>query len=398
MRIFKKSVCIVMVLSILFSFNSFALKEETAYEKQISNPEEYMQLLWDEGYDAISADTIVCLLQQVQTVISIFTGRKTESKSFNITFDKFTSGVLNYVYENSGFDVSKILKNLPDINVPANIIVDTLKIDTTAFREQMYLKKAECDADGNGAMATVYHFLGVYLSIIEECLLYAEPTEDPDVYEVMLQFTYKDKTTETVKPGILVNTVTGECTNKDDSGIIGSGFNFSLSELMLYATVDCWMRDFGFCLLYDVVANAVPVIYNYDTRRFKFDYDGLSWMIQIWKGNYFAANGGEVGIYCRTPEKIGSFYECVDDDKMLYMTMEILHGDDVLVEKEREKHWWINGFNMCGKMYLPKSLTMKFTIEMPDKEMLEAFTGAIDNHYKHDVAYTVDGLKVNVIW
>ena len=398
MRVFKKSVSIVMVLSILFSFNSFALKEETAYEKQISNPEEYMQLLWDEGYDAISADTIVCLLQQVQTVISIFTGRKTESKSFNITFDKFTSGVLNYVYENSGFDVSEILKNLPDINVPANIIVDTLKIDTTAFREQMYLKKAECDADGNGAMATVYHFLGVYLSIIEECLLYAEPTEAPDVYEVMLQYTYKDKTTETVKPGILVNTVTGECTNKDDSGIIGSGFNFSLSELMLYATVDCWMRDFGFCLLYDVVANAVPVIYNYDTRRFKFDYDGLSWMIQIWKGNYFAANGGEVGIYCRTPEKIGSFYECVDDDKMLYMAMEILHGDDVLVEKEREKHWWINGFNMCGKMYLPKSLTMKFTIEMPDKEMLEAFTGAIDNHYKHDVAYTVDGLKVNVIW
>ena len=41
---------------------------------------------------------------------------------------------------------------------------------------------------------------------------------------------------------------------------------------------------------------------------------------------------------------------------------------------------------------------MKFTIEMPDKEMLEAFTGAIDNHFKHDVAYTVDGLKVNVIW
>jgi len=119
-------------------------------------------------------------------------------------------------------------------------------------------------------------------------------------------------------------------------------------------------------------------------------------MIQIWKGNYFVANGGEVGLYCRTPDKKGTFYECVDDSRMLPMTMEISHGDDVLVKKDREIHWWINGFNLSGKLYAPESLTMSFSIEMPDSEMLKAFTESMDKY--DDVSYTAENLTVNVIW
>ena len=41
---------------------------------------------------------------------------------------------------------------------------------------------------------------------------------------------------------------------------------------------------------------------------------------------------------------------------------------------------------------------MKFSIVMTDEDMLNAFCKAIDNHYRHDITYTVDGLTVNVIW
>ena len=37
-------------------------------------------------------------------------------------------------------------------------------------------------------------------------------------------------------------------------------------------------------------------------------------------------------------------------------------------------------------------------IEMKDEEMLKAFCDAVDNHYRKDMKYTVDGLTVNVVW
>ena len=36
--------------------------------------------------------------------------------------------------------------------------------------------------------------------------------------------------------------------------------------------------------------------------------------------------------------------------------------------------------------------------KMHDEEMLEALCEAIDNHYRHDVSYTVDGLTLSFTW
>lgn len=395
MSIFKKGISLILAVILAVGV---VMPAEAKEEETLSSPADYIEMLWNEGYSPVSAETIVDILDHFSKVIAMLTGRENEKKSFNVTLDRFTTDLFNYIFENSGFDLGLILTNLPDINIPANIATETFNIDTTEIREQMYAKGAECEANGDGTMAMVYHFLGAYLSIIENCEVFGEETEVKNVYELAIRVTFKDKTQEVVKPGIYVNTVTGECTNKDDSGMLGIGFNFSLSDMVLYATVNCWMRDFGFCLLYDVLANSMPVVYRYNTRRFKFDYDGLQWMVQIWKGNYFVANGGEVGLYCRTPKNYGSFYECAKDEQMLNMSMRILHGEEVLLVKPLQKHWWINGFNLSGKMYLPQSLTMEFSIEMPDKEMREAFCKAVENHYQKDVKYTVDGDTVYLVW
>ena len=245
-------------------------------------------------------------------------------------------------------------------------------------------------------MDWLFHFLGVYVSIIDVCEVYAEKTSDPDVFEVTILLITKDGKKEVLKSGILVNTETGECTYRNGDGIMHTGFDFNYAELTLYAIVNCWMRDFGFCVLYDIMANSMPAFFRYETRRFTFEYDGLEWMIQMWKGNYLMTNGGEVGVYSRSKGSIGDFYECTD--KEYPMSMQISRGDKVLVDMPEQKHWWINGFNMSGTMYIPDSLTLSCTIEMPDEEMLKAFCESIDSHYRHDVTYTVEGLRVSVIW
>ena len=395
MKYFKKAVSLILVFVLSITIAVPASAKQKALPE---NPGEYLEMLREEGYAALTADMVVDVLQQVSMIISLFTFGKKEVGVLDVSFDGFTSEIFLYILEKSGFDLQKILQNIPDIFVPADIAVEVLKIDTTAFREEMYRKKAECDERGDGTGGMIYHFLGVYFSIIKELYVSAEKTDNKDVYELFVRFIYKDGTSETIAPGILINVKNGECTNKDDSGMLGIGFNFSLSEMVLYATVECWMRDFGFCLLYDVAATLMPVIYRYNTRRFKFDYDGLQWMVQVWKGNYFVANGGEVGLYCREPRPYGSYYDCAENDKMLPMEMQVCHGDKVLVNRPLKEHWWVNGFNLSGTMYLPETITLKFSMIMPDKEMLDAFCEAIDNHPQKDVTYTVDGLKVNVVW
>ena len=48
--------------------------------------------------------------------------------------------------------------------------------------------------------------------------------------------------------------------------------------------------------------------------------------------------------------------------------------------------------------YEAESLLLEYTIEMPDKEMVRAFTQAIDNEENKDTTYTVNGTTVSVVW
>ncbi len=397
MKALKKSLCILLAIIMCVSL-CLPATAANKDEKEVSGITSYYQVLLDEGYPTVSMDVIIKVMSTFNKLIYFLTGEKYGDDSFSVTVDSMINEVTDYVYENSGFDLGAVFANLPDINAPINFAVKTFNLDTVALKQQFYAKHRQYKAEGNTAMDWLFHFLGVYVSIIDVCEVYAEETQDPDVFEVSIRLITKDGEKEELKSGILVDTKTGECYYRNGDGILHTGFNYNLAELTLYAIINGWMRDFGFCLLYDILANSMPTVFNYNTRRFKFRYDGLEWMIQIWKGNYLLCNGGEVGLYCRTPEKFGTFYECASDDQLLNMSMQLRHGDKVLVNQREQKHWWLNGFNMSGTMYLPESLTLSFTIEMPDEEMKDAFCKAIDNHYRHDVSYTVDGLKVSVVW
>ena len=400
MKTAKKLICIVLSVIIAFSAIVSVTAETADNEPKLKNLTEYKEYLMEEGYPVFTTADFYGIFNAISKFTRIITGTWIfPEQKFNVEVDEFLTGVSEHITLNSGLDFLAILGNLPESNQLADIVTTVFQVDTAEFRRQMHEKSDIYFAEGNVAMGALYGIISIYFSVIEKCEIYSQPREgSPEVYEVYIRLTYKDGGQDTFFPGLLINTVTGECSNVGNDGIVGVGFNMNLSEMLVYATINCWMRNFGFCYLYDVLANSMPVFFNYITRRFKFEYNDLEYMIQIWKGNYTVSNGGEVGVYCRDKAKFGSYYDCANDEQMLEMSMQILHGDKVLVNKPLQLHWWVNGFNLGTRMYLPESLTMKFSIVMKDEEMLKAFCEAIDNHYRHDVTYTVDGLTVYAIW
>ncbi len=379
--------------------------DESDAQIQTERPEsmsvtQYKSRLRNEGVSVFSTEQFLVIHNFFQSVIGLMTGNGFKGNYFDVTVDEFVTDACNHVYMNCGLDIVSLLTNLPAANDSAELITKVFNIDVETIREEMYNKRDTYYAEGNDVMGTVCFFLGAYLAIMDKCEIQAVQTEeDPNVYEVQLKVTYRNGTYDTHCPGIYINKETGECTGHDkNSGLLNIGFNFNLGEMMVYATIDSWMRDFGFCLFYDIAAGSMPALWNYDTRRFRFEYDGLEWMIQMWKGNYLITNGAEVGVYNRPPEKFGTYYDCASDEQLMEMTLQVYHGEDLLVNQEPQLHWWINGFQMSDRLYLPSSLTLVSSIVMPDEEMLNAFCESIDNHFLHDVTYSVDGLKITFIW
>ena len=322
------------------------------------------------------------------------------AEKLNVSCDGLLIEINHYVLQNSGLDIISIMQAFPALNTNVGYVTEKLKIDTVAMRDLMYTLRDECNKMGVPELAAMYHFIGAYMSIIDEAYFYAVPTkENKKLYELCLDVTYRDGYVETFNTGVMIDTVTGEIYGKDGNGLLGIGFNFNVNEMMVYALVNAWHRNFGYAVIYDIAANATP-IWDIPTRRYYFEYNGLEWLIQTWKGSYFKiATGSEVGVYNRVPgEELGTFYNCATDDQLMMMTMKLSHKDTVLVDVGPEMHWWINGFKMNGMSYEPESLTLEYTIKMPDMEMVNAFTKAIENEEHKDTTYTVNGTTVSVVW
>ncbi len=362
---------------------------------------EYAEMVSDEGYPAI---TTAEFLQKWDAVGDFFNkltnGKVPSGEKINIAFDEYLVSLNVYMVKNSGLDIIALAERLPALSSGAELIANGVQLDTVAFRNAMYELRDQSNAEGDSDMALIYHLLGAYMSIIDKCYFYAVPTETPTVYELYLEVTYRDGAKENVGTGLLIDSVSGEIYGKAGNGILGIGFNFNVYELMAYALVNSWHRNLGFAVTYDIMADVFSPLWNIITRRFYFEYDGLEWLIQAWKGTYFQiANGAEVGVYNRVPgEELGTFYNCATDDQLMTMTMKLSHDDTVILNLGPQKHWWINGFKMTGKTYDNDTLRLEFSIEMVDMNMVNAFVEAIENEKHHDTPYTVNGTTVSVVW
>lgn len=181
---------------------------------------------------------------------------------------------------------------------------------------------------------------------------------------------------------------------RDDGqrGIVAIGFDYDATQGIYYSAHDPWMRNFGFCELYD---NIGPYFgYTLDTKRFKFDYDGYEWLFQVWKGEYlYCATGAEMGLYYREPGSTvtDDFYNVIPDELMIDMEMTLYHNGKYKFKRAMEKTWWQTGFVFCY-MCEPEEVLVEARVEWPNEEMRDAFLVALEGQgYVLNETYTVDG-------
>lgn len=396
--ILQKITAFILSLSMLFSASP--ISTNSLPKKELMNFAEYKEYIDENGCAAITTEEYVGIMSAINKAFRILTGRgNTPPEHFNFVVDGMLREICVDIANRSGFDMLLFSTTLPESDQFAKLVVESLQIDTTLLYQEFYAIRDKYYNEGNMAVGAIFHFIALYFSVIEECRAYCVPTEHlgEECYEICLALVLKDGSEDINYTGIIINPETGQVTGRNDKGVVDLGYNFSIPELLVYTPVNVWMRDYGFCLAYDLFAYASPIFF-YETRRFKFEYDGLEWMIQIWKGNYIISNGAEIGVYNRKKGSLGTYYDCANDEQMLEMSMQLYHGKDLLFEREPQLHWWMNGFQISDTLYSARSMTLKSSLTMKDEAMLNAFCNSIDRHYKHDVSYTVDGLNVYIEW
>lgn len=158
------------------------------------------------------------------------------------------------------------------------------------------------------------------------------------------------------------------------------GFIYLEREDIITARTDAWQHEFGYHSLFDRSAPRFHMIF--DCEPIYFNYQGRTWMIELWKGQYGINTGGEIGIYhadtILTPEQFDStLFSSVSAEQMLPISMQLyLHGRQLF--SWCYAHWWLTGF--CMGMYCePENLTLRVSITCRDCEMLTSLTESLLN-------------------
>lgn len=159
-----------------------------------------------------------------------------------------------------------------------------------------------------------------------------------------------------------------------------AGYAYDESQDIFYSTYDCWQKKFGYCSLYDESAAPMGMILDFEPIR--FHYGGLNWLIELWKGQYDLTTGCEIGVYNTILPNInipgffnGTYYNAARESEYLDMSCTLLKKGIPLFERT-DRHWWLTGFRV-GEYSHRHDLDMDIRIELLDREMRDAFVGAL---------------------
>ncbi len=156
------------------------------------------------------------------------------------------------------------------------------------------------------------------------------------------------------------------------------GYCYDCHQDIFTSTQDAWQKKYGYGSIYDRVAPFFNMIFDY--KPIYFNYDGKTWLIEFWKGQYGINTGGEIGIYradriLSPAEKKTAIFSAVDAEEYLDITMELFYRGISLGTREAS-HWWLTIFSM-GHFADPEELSMDISIRFPDFEMRNAFMDAL---------------------
>lgn len=158
---------------------------------------------------------------------------------------------------------------------------------------------------------------------------------------------------------------------------------------------DAWQKDFGYTYLFDKTAPRLGMIF--ECEPVYFDYDGKTWLIEFWKGQYGINTGAEIGVYHTDriipPEDYKkTIFFGANESEMLNLSL-LLYNERGRYVWVQEKHWWLTAF-LPGCFSKPANLFIETSITFPDYEMLDAFIQGMYAAGYHAKDFYVFGLKV----
>lgn len=173
------------------------------------------------------------------------------------------------------------------------------------------------------------------------------------------------------------------------------GYCFHCDCGFFSSTTDAPQRHAGYTWLYDYMASRFQMVFN--ALPVYFDYQGRTWLIEFWKGQYGINTGAEIGIYHTDgiiPESDykTAWFSCAEDNEMLDCSFLLCNAGRECI-RNADRHWWLTAF-LTGCFSKPACLSMESCIRFPNREMLTAFLGGLKRAGCPESAIFVNGLSV----
>ncbi len=394
-RSIKQVISVVMSLILVFGIAVMPGTAASTDKKPWDSQEVY-----DEGYVPVTSVEFFEIVDQVNDACDILLGfRLLPEEKLEMTVNGHLNDIFASIKEetNGILDCDQVAHSLPALSPGSKEIKTLLQLDMDVVAPVLNDLAGDCFENDQVIAGFFITLLKMYLLTIESCELYTAPAEgEPGVFDICLAVNFENGTKDTIVTGMIYDSVNGSLTNRDGHGMLGLGFELDTDTNVLTTVVNSWQRNFGFMMTYDIFCY-VTKIFDYITERVHFTYDNREWMIQVWKGKYLIAPGGEIGIYNREIGAPTTFYNCASDEDMMVMTMKLYHKDELLLEMEPTLHWWLTGFKFYEKVYVPESLILHGSIQFPTVEMADLFVASAAQEAT-DMATTQNGATVAFIW
>lgn len=156
------------------------------------------------------------------------------------------------------------------------------------------------------------------------------------------------------------------------------GYCYNSCQDIISTRSDAWQRQAGYTAAFDRAALSLHMVF--DALPVCFPYQGRTWLIELWKGQYGINTGAEVGIYYAdrllSKEEYGSalFHAVGDKDRLFIKYTLLRNGSPIAVVSGLT--WWLTAF-FVGMFSRPSELSMQISIRFPNAEMQQSFLTAL---------------------
>lgn len=181
-----------------------------------------------------------------------------------------------------------------------------------------------------------------------------------------------------------------------DSILSPFGYRYDKKQDIVSTHNLAWQRRAGYTGLFDRTALHFHMVF--DALPVYFDYQGRTWLIELWKGQYGINTGAEIGIYhadrilSRNEFDTVRFQAVADADR-LPVSFTLLYENQPLATVS-DTAWWLTAF-LVGTYSSPGQLSMDCVLHFPDFEMLCRFTDSLKRTAPH-IAFHCHGTDAHI--